>query len=215
MSGGGGGGGGPVQRCGCGSTMVSDLAVRRSHLTATRIYTPPPTPHYYNMSSRECAVNTAAGIECGNTVLRSVCAPPMSGERRGQGPASFKIQAPGGAAFAGVRGRIVAHGKGHMDHFTKVEGLATEYSAGACYKQCDTQLIEGNMGDSAEYRPPVRNSSSGEAVWSVKPCAAGNEAWCAANGFPSAIDGRYVDGISITYVAHSDSSKMNSTVMTV
>ena len=72
------------------------------------------------------------------------------------------------------------------------------YSAGACYKQCDTQLIEGNMADSFDYRPPFQNSSSGAGqVWSVRPCP--DEAWCAAHGFPSAIDGRYVDGISITY----------------
>jgi hypothetical protein len=145
----------------------------------------------------DCAALSKQGKACGDPVLRSICAPPMSMKERSDGPASFKLQIPGGTSYAAVRGRVVTHAKGHMDAFTDVAGLPTDFSAGGCYKkgQCDDKLFEGVMTDSNAYRVPKTDGDDKN----IKPCPASNAAWCAANKFPQPIDGRYVDGISITY----------------
>eukprot|EP00966_Prymnesium_polylepis_P009328 215178-Prymnesium_polylepis.1 len=102
-----------------------------------------------------------------------VCAPPLQAAPRERGPYSFFVNAPRDSEYAALRGRFVTVARGSMDAFLNLS-FGWDFSGGQCYKAgvCGTST-QGIAG--AVYPADLLRSVPG-----------------------AGIDGRYVDGISLT-----------------
>ena len=138
-----------------------------------------------------------------STNRRFLCAAPMTTDYPPQGYHNFFVSLPRDTTAACFRGRIVAYSKGQLDAFANVSWLPFDYSP-----QCKGSPCEPSRRSLVRFLMTARLSTPGASLMLPNPVLAVSSNYTVIAGdysgsaFPNArsssIDGRYVDGLSLT-----------------